>query len=53
MMILMYEESIKDCDSALVLDPTNTKVYFRKAKLQVRMDKNEELYHTAATSTQL
>jgi len=37
MMILMYEDSIKDCDSALALDSSNTKVYFRKAKLQVNL----------------
>ena len=48
MMILMYEESIKDCDSALNLDPTNTKVYFRKAKLQVNLGLLEEGIDTYA-----
>lgn len=33
-MLLKYKEALEDCDAALVVDPSFTKAYFRKAKVQ-------------------
>mmetsp|Transcript_34480 Transcript_34480/g.103125 ORF Transcript_34480/g.103125 Transcript_34480/m.103125 type:complete len:547 (-) Transcript_34480:525-2165(-) len=33
-MILKYKEALEDCDAALATEPSFTKAYFRKAKIQ-------------------
>eukprot|EP00561_Arcocellulus_cornucervis_P013447 CAMPEP_0185804310 /NCGR_PEP_ID=MMETSP1322-20130828/3173_1 /TAXON_ID=265543 /ORGANISM="Minutocellus polymorphus, Strain RCC2270" /LENGTH=535 /DNA_ID=CAMNT_0028500275 /DNA_START=17 /DNA_END=1621 /DNA_ORIENTATION=- len=36
-MILKYRDAIEDCDAALAVDPSFTKAYVRKAKLQMTL----------------
>ena len=36
-MILKYRDAIEDCDAALAIDPSFTKAYVRKAKLQMTL----------------